>query len=71
MNRSWPIWLILIVCALAILGALNSPEDYYQEKVIGGPGAFVEQADGFEDYADAIRRKLIRELAPAFAMVAE
>lgn len=57
--------------ALAILGALNSPEDYYQEKVIGGPGAFVEQAEGFEDYADAIRRKLIRELAPAFAMVSE
>lgn len=57
--------------ALAILGALNSPEDYYNERVIGGPGAFVETADGFEDYANAIRRKLIRELSPAFAMVAE
>ena len=57
--------------ALAILGALNSPEEYYKDKVIGGPGAFVETADGFEDYAAAIRRKLIRELSPAFAMVAE
>ncbi|MEL6792497.1 MAG: DUF1194 domain-containing protein [Pseudomonadota bacterium] len=55
--------------ALAILGALNSPEVYYRESVIGGPGAFVEIATGFDDYADAIRRKLIRELAPAFAMV--
>lgn len=57
--------------ALAILGALNSPEEYYRENVIGGPGAFVETADGFDDYAAAIRRKLMRELSPAFAMVAE
>ena len=55
--------------ALAILGALNSPEDYYRENIIAGPGAFVETADGFEDYESAIRRKLIRELSPAFAMV--
>ena len=36
---------------------------YYHECVIGGPGAFVIAADGFESFADAIRRKLILEIA--------
>ncbi len=36
---------------------------YYYECVIGGPGAFVLAADGFESFADAIRRKLILEIA--------
>jgi hypothetical protein len=30
--------------------------------VIRGPGAFVEVADGQEDFPRAIRRKLLREL---------
>lgn len=55
--------------ALAILGAKPSPLDFYAREVIGGPGAFVEAADGFEVYAEAIRRKILRELSPAFAMV--
>ncbi len=36
---------------------------YYRECVIGGPGAFVIAADGFESFADAILRKLILEIA--------
>ena len=55
--------------ALAILGAKPSPLDFYARHVIGGPGAFVEAADGFEVYAEAIRRKILRELSPAFAML--
>lgn len=35
---------------------------YYNAYVIRGPGAFVETALGFEDYAEAMRRKLLREL---------
>jgi hypothetical protein len=35
---------------------------YFQARVIQGPDAFVEVANGFEDYADAMRRKLLREL---------
>lgn len=35
---------------------------YYEENVMRGPGAFVETANGFEDYATAMRRKLLREL---------
>lgn len=36
---------------------------FYETEVIKGPGAFIEVAQGFEDYARAIRRKLIRELS--------
>ncbi len=36
---------------------------YYRANVIRGPGAFVETADGYEDYAAAMERKLLRELA--------
>ncbi|MDG1377184.1 MAG: DUF1194 domain-containing protein [Yoonia sp.] len=36
---------------------------FYQSEVIRGPNAFVEIAEGFEDYAAAMRRKLMRELS--------
>jgi hypothetical protein len=36
---------------------------YYRDCVIGGPGAFVVVAETFEDFASAIRRKLILEIA--------
>ncbi|MEM6638066.1 MAG: DUF1194 domain-containing protein [Pseudomonadota bacterium] len=38
---------------------------YFQSEVIRGPNAFTEVALGFEDYAAAMRRKLLRELATA------
>jgi hypothetical protein len=37
---------------------------YYKRQVIRGPGAFLEIAQGFEDYERAMRRKLERELSP-------
>ncbi len=39
-------------------------ETYYREKVIQGPGAFVEIADDYDDFARAFLRKLRRELTP-------
>jgi hypothetical protein len=36
---------------------------HYRDQVIGGPGAFVMPADGFGAFADAIRRKLVLEIA--------
>ena len=36
--------------------------DYYRSYVMRGPGAFVETAQGFDDYAAAMERKLLREL---------
>ena len=50
-------------------GAFNSRfylpdlDKYYLGCVIGGPGAFLVVANGFEDFARAIRRKLILEIA--------
>lgn len=38
---------------------------YYEDCVIGGPGAFIVVANGFEDFARAIRRKMIMEIAGA------
>jgi hypothetical protein len=52
----------ITVNGLAIGGASREIEQYYLQEVIRGPGAFVEYADGFDDFADAIRRKLEREL---------
>jgi hypothetical protein len=40
---------------------------FYQSEVLYGPGAFLEIAQGFEDYERAMRRKLERELSvPVF-----
>ena len=39
-------------------------ETYYREKVIHGPGAFVEIANDYDDFARAFLRKLLRELTP-------
>ncbi|GAA0784080.1 DUF1194 domain-containing protein [Roseibium denhamense] len=36
--------------------------DYYAEEVIRGAGAFVEVANGFDDYERAMKRKLVREI---------
>lgn len=38
-------------------------EGYYREHVIGGPGAFLIVAEGFQSFANAIRSKLVREIA--------
>ena len=38
--------------------------EFYQNEVLWGPGAFMEVAQGFEDYERAMRRKLERELTP-------
>ena len=37
---------------------------FYRDEVLWGPGAFMEVAQGFEDYERAMRRKLERELTP-------
>lgn len=41
----------------------NALISYYNSQVIRGPGAFLEIANGFEDYERAMRRKLERELS--------
>lgn len=43
-------------------GAEDGLAAYFRAEVIRGPGAFVEKAEGFEDFARAMQRKLLREL---------
>jgi hypothetical protein len=38
-------------------------DNYYRENVVGGPGAFVVAADGFESFGKAIIKKMIAEIA--------
>ncbi len=40
-------------------------EPYYREAVIGGPGSFLIVAADFQVFGDAIKRKLIQEIAGA------
>ncbi len=47
------------------LGQMQPLDEYYQERVIGGPGAFLMVAEGFESFEQAVRRKVIREVAQA------
>lgn len=61
----------LTVNGLVILGSTPDPYAYYRDEVIGGPGAFVQSAAGFEDYARAIKLKLLRELSPALSLFRE
>ncbi|MFK8253159.1 DUF1194 domain-containing protein [Ancylobacter terrae] len=53
----------------ALGGEENWPPEelvaYYEREVIGGPDAFVEPVAAIDLFADAIRRKLIREVAGA------
>ena len=52
------------VNGLAIESEDRTLRDYYRDRVIIGSDAFVEPADGFADFARAIKEKLLRELRP-------
>ena len=47
----------------ALLQGLPPVDDYYRDEVIGGPGAFLMVAEGYDAFAGAVRRKIIREIA--------
>ena len=38
-------------------------DDYYRDEVVGGPGSFLMVAEGFAAFGQAVRRKIIREIA--------
>ncbi len=42
---------------------------YYRDSVIGGQGAFMIAAEDFESFGNAVRRKLIREIAGLSGLV--
>ncbi len=48
---------------LPILALEPNLDHYYRDNVIGGPGAFVIVAESYEDFAEAVLKKLITEIA--------
>jgi Ca-activated chloride channel family protein len=60
--RDYAVSMGLTVNALAIVNSEPNLVEYYTDFVIGGPGSFVLPAADFDDFARAIRLKLIREI---------
>jgi hypothetical protein len=52
----------IAINGLAILNEEPELDKYYRTNVVGGPGAFVIAARDYHDFADAILRKLLREI---------
>ena len=55
----------ITVNGLTILNDEGGLDLYYRWNVVGGPQSFVEIADDYDDFEDAILRKLIREIRGA------
>jgi hypothetical protein len=53
----------IVINGLPILALEPGLERYFSEHVVGGPGAFVIAAESYETFAEAIVKKLIREMA--------
>jgi hypothetical protein len=51
-----------VVNGLAILSDVPDLDRYYRERVQVGEGSFVMSAATYEDFAEAMRRKLLREI---------
>lgn len=52
----------IVVNGLAINVDRPDLDEYYRRKVISGPGAFVIAASRYEDFARAMKQKLLREI---------
>jgi hypothetical protein len=52
----------VVVNGLAIENEVGDLADYYRENVQAGPESFVMAAENYEDFAEAMRRKLLREI---------
>jgi hypothetical protein len=53
----------IVINGLPILAREPTLDRYFYDHVIGGPGAFVVVAESYETFADAILKKLLREMA--------
>lgn len=52
----------ITINGLAIVNEIHWLHHYFRNHVIGGPGAFVEIANDYAGYAEAIRKKMLREI---------
>ena len=59
----------ITINGLAILSDDPRLDLYYRQNVIGGQDAFVEVANDFDSFAQAIRQKLIREIYPPLSLL--
>jgi hypothetical protein len=59
----------ITVNGLAITNSDPTLDTYFGQVVIGGPGAFVLEAEDYADIAVTIRKKLLRELASNLSSV--
>lgn len=63
----------IVLNGLAVLDRTPQPwaaglpplDDYFRSEVIGGPGAFLMVAEGYDSFEQAVKRKIIREIAAA------
>lgn len=53
----------ITINGLAILTEIAGLDRYFNEFMVGGPGAFVIAVESFDDFAQAVLNKLIREIA--------
>lgn len=53
-----------VINGLAIETDVSNLKEFYIQNVIGGFGAFAMSARDYQDFRQAIRRKLVREIAP-------
>jgi hypothetical protein len=63
--RDAAVWSGITINGLAILNESPTLDLYYADHVIGGPEAFVVTARDYDDFARAIRLKLLREIRGA------
>jgi len=61
----------ITVNGLVIKGENPDPEAYYRDRILFGPGAFLEIARDYKDYANAMKRKLLREIGGVIVSGAE
>ncbi len=52
----------ITINGLTILNDVPNLDEYFEQFITGGPGSFVIRADNYEAYAEAIKRKLLREI---------
>ncbi|MEM7425130.1 MAG: DUF1194 domain-containing protein [Pseudomonadota bacterium] len=62
--RDWLVAENVTVNGLGIRGSQPELDQYYRDNVIGGEASFLITAESFRDFPAAVRRKLLREIAP-------
>jgi hypothetical protein len=55
----------VVINGLPIVSLEYDLDKYYFDNVIGGPGAFIVPADSYDNFAQAVLRKLVLEIAQA------